>query len=82
MLIVHVQLWLGQMNSAVNVCQVGSSRSEEDICMVWGLTRAAWAVAAHLAVCMQKRTWGCVGKLCPVIVIGHECRLSEARSEA
>jgi hypothetical protein len=36
----------------------------------------------HLAVCMQKRTWGCVGKLCPVIVIGHECSLSEARSEA
>ena len=43
-------------------------------CLVPGL--------AHLAVCMQKRTWGCVGKLCPIIVIGHECNLSEARSEA
>ena len=39
------------------------------------------AAAGHLAARMQKRTWGCVAELCPVIVIGHECCLPDARSD-
>jgi hypothetical protein len=57
--------------------------------MGWGLTMAgarpatAWqAAAGHLAARMQKRTRVCVAKLCPDIVIGHECCLPDARSEA